>query len=83
MTFFCNHSLSTDVTSYMTRYLFLLFGVGIGHMLAEKKGREDQPTITLSTPNEKGVVKWEELKSTHTAIPEAIEPGEKSVTGQE
>ncbi|MGC6426876.1 MAG: hypothetical protein ACON5H_07775 [Akkermansiaceae bacterium] len=52
----------------MTRYLFLLFGVGIGHMLGEKKGRDDQPVITFPAPKEEEASHWKDLNSPHTVL---------------
>lgn len=49
------------LTILMALLAIFLCGIGIGHMLGEKKGRDNQPSITLPAPNEKDSTKWEDL----------------------
>ncbi|MGC6426877.1 MAG: hypothetical protein ACON5H_07780 [Akkermansiaceae bacterium] len=49
------------LTILMALLAIFLCGIGIGHMLGEKKGRENPPAITLPAPDEKGRIKWEDL----------------------
>lgn len=49
------------LTILMALLAIFICGIGIGHMLGEKKGREHQSAITLPAPDEKDSTNWEEL----------------------
>ena len=49
------------ITILMALIAIFLCGLGIGHMLGEKKGRESQPAITLPALDEKDSTGWEDL----------------------
>lgn len=48
-------------TILMALLAIFLCGIGIGHMLGEKKGRKNQPAITLPAPDDKESTNWEDL----------------------